>query len=105
MSSQQYDDLVEGLEGRYDEFTQDQIQAVAETVDQRYDQEVDPDDIYLEDGYGESVEVTVDGIDDEFPISADPTNEVCVTWGNVGDEVAPEGPAKDGNGDDIFGVR
>lgn len=104
-------DFVHALDEEYDELTTEQVETAVEVVEQRYGENhsFSPEDVDLEEVYDDAVEVDIDDVDDT-PIYADPSagegEHLCVTWGNLGgDGKPPEGRAKDGSGDDVFGVR
>lgn len=81
-----------------------------DVIGQRYGEELflSPEHVEFEEAYGDAVEIIIDGVEDT-PIYADPSAEdgehLCVTWGNLGGELAPEGKAEDGDGNDLFGIR
>ena len=103
--------FVHALDEEYDELTTEQVETAVEVMEQRYgeDRSFSPKDVDLEQVYDDAIEVDIDGLDDT-PIYADPSTgegeHLCVTWGNLGDDDnPPEGRAKDGSGNDVFGVR
>lgn len=104
------DDLVDNLDERYDEFSREQIETAVDVIAQRYGAEVfiSPEQVEFGEAYGDAVEIDIDSVEDT-PIYADPSagdgEHLCVTWGNLGGELAPEGKAKDGDGEDLFGIR
>lgn len=103
------DDLADALDEQYDDLSTKQVETAVEVMEQRYGEAVfvSPEDVTLEEVYDEAVEIDIDDVDDT-PIYADPSagKHLCVTWGNLGDDGnPPEGRAKDGSGDDVFGVR
>jgi hypothetical protein len=75
--------------------------------------EVAPDDLAVEEGPGESYTVRVEdaelaglrGEEETVELIYDPSGEHCVTWGNAGTDVPPEGMAYDGDGDENPGIR
>lgn len=103
-------DLVEELDNRYDNLSRDQVEVAVDVIAQRYGEDVfvSPEDIVFEESYGDAVEITIEGVE-ESPIYADPSagdeEHLCVKWGNLGDELAPEGKAEDGDGNNLFGIR
>ena len=105
------DDLAGALDKEYDDLSTDQVEAAVEVMEQRYGETmfISPEDVTLEEVYDEAIEIDIDDVEDT-PIYADPNagegEHLCVTWGNLGDDGnPPEGRAKDGSGDDVFGVR
>jgi hypothetical protein len=104
------DDLVDELEDQYDEFTREQIELAVDVIGQRYGGDVllSPEHIDFNEAYGDAVEIVIDDVDDT-PIYADPSagegEHLCVTWGNLGGELAPEGKATNGDDEDLFGIR
>lgn len=107
------EDLAEELFREYSEanggeFRADQVDQVIQILDDRYGlEEVDPEDVDLSEYQEEAIEIQVDGQEDS-PVYSSPNH--CVTHGNQtnagGEEVPPEGPAIDNDGDvDQFGVR
>ena len=106
------DNLAEALDEEYDDLSSEQVETAVEVMEQRYGEElfVSPEDITLEEVYDDAVEINIEDVEDT-PIYADPNtgegeDHLCVTWGNLGDDSnPPEGRAKDGSGDDLFGIR
>ena len=104
------DDLVDELAEQYSQFSMEQVELAVDVIGQRYggDVFISPEDVEFREAYGEAVEIEIDGVEDT-PIYADPSagegEHLCVTWGNLGGELAPEGRTSDGDGDDLFGVR
>ncbi|QKQ98923.1 hypothetical protein GKQ38_05390 [Candidatus Nanohaloarchaea archaeon] len=106
------DDLAGELDEQYDDLSTEQVETAVEVMEQRYGDDlfVSPEDVELEEVYDGAVEIDIEEVEDT-PIYADPNAEegeghLCVTWGNLGDDGnPPEGRAKDGSGDDMFGIR
>lgn len=103
-------DLVDELDDQYNEFSREQVEIAVDVIGQRYGRDVfmSPEHIDFSEAYGEAIEITIDGVEDT-PIYADPSagegKHLCVTWGNLGGELAPEGKATDGDDEDLFGIR
>lgn len=106
------DNLAEALDEEYDDLSTEQVDTAVEVMEQRYGEDlfVSPEEVGLEEVYNGAVEIDIEEVEDT-PIYADPNagereDHLCVTWGNLGDDSnPPEGRAKDGSGNDIFGVR
>lgn len=106
------DGLAGELDEQYDDLSTEQVGTAVDVMTQRYGEDlyVPVEDVELEEVHGGAVEISIEGIEDS-PIYADPNaaegeEHLCVTWGNLGDDGnPPEGRAKDGSGDDLFGIR
>lgn len=105
------DNLAEALDEEYDDLSTEQVETAVEVMEQRYGEDlfVSSEAVTLEEVYDDAVEIGIEEVEDT-PIYADPNagerEHLCVTWGNLGDDGnPPEGRAKDGSGDDVFGVR
>ena len=98
------------LSQNYEELSNEQIETVVDVMSQRYGSEtyIPPESVSLEEKINDAVEITIEDIEDS-PIYADPSagdgEHLCVTWGNLGGELAPEGKAEDGEGENLFGIR
>lgn len=102
--------LGDELSQRYEDLSDEQIETVVDVMSQRYGDEtcVYPEAVTLGEAMGDAVEITIDDVEDT-PIYADPSagegEHLCVTWGNLGGELAPEGKATNGDDEDLFGIR
>jgi len=105
-------DLAGELDQQYESLSTEQVEMAVDVMQQRYGSDVivSPEDVDLDEVYEGAVEIDIEGVR-ESPIYADPNAEegrdhLCVKWGNLGnDDNPPEGRAKDGSGDDLFGIR
>lgn len=85
------------------ELSSEQVSDAYDVIENRYGSEnVNLEDVDLEEFSGDGVEISIDGFEDS-PVYASDSH--CVTWGNDTSGGPPEGPAKDGKGNDLFGVR
>lgn len=115
MEEQLYNSLVAeysvGVASKEEFVPSEDVEGIVKVLNGKVDSTLKAEDVEIEANFDGSYDVKIGGYEDESlsnsgVLTYSTNNQRCVTHGNklVGEE-PPEGPAKDGKGDNVFGIR